>query len=252
MSSAIRRNLQGPYPAGVPSPLTVHVHPYPTRYHGTINTRPVFTLPYVESPHAVFKPDDFYSFYPGVNGLGALGAVQPIYYLAAKENPRVSSLQQALNVALVSGGMLPISVTGKLDAKTCGALIWATSVTGADADEARRTCALAQRGGAKPIAPTPNPAAIVTTTAPPTNNVVTPAVVENIPTTATPTPTVITADSTVTPVGPSTPPVETGPVLPEQEPQSQPGYQKASMSPLMIGLVVLGVAGLAYYATRKH
>jgi hypothetical protein len=45
---------------GVPTPYVSHVHPYPTRYHGGIWTRPVFEFPYVESPQAVFKPDDFY------------------------------------------------------------------------------------------------------------------------------------------------------------------------------------------------
>lgn len=57
--SGISRNLMGPYPSGVPNPRTVHVHPYPTRYHGTINTRPMFSLPFMYQPHAVFKPDDF-------------------------------------------------------------------------------------------------------------------------------------------------------------------------------------------------
>lgn len=48
-----------PYAHGVPTPYAVHVHPYPTRYHGGIWTRPVFGLPYVRSPQAVFKPGDF-------------------------------------------------------------------------------------------------------------------------------------------------------------------------------------------------
>lgn len=250
MSSAIRRNLQGPYPAGVPSPLTVHVHPYPTRYHGTINTRPVFNLPYVESPHAVFKPDDFYDFYPNLDGLGslgALGAVQPIYYLDSKTNSRVSALQEKLNVALVSGGMLPISVSGKLDAKTCGALLWATGVTGTDADEARKICNLAKAAGAKPIAPTANPAAIFTPTAPPTSNTVTPVIVENAPTTSTPTPTVISTDQTVTSAPPSS--SSSTPVVTSTS-TSVP-IKKAGMSPMMIGLIAIGLAGGAYYLMRK-
>lgn len=45
---------------GVPTPYVAHVHPYPTRYHGGIWTRPVFGFPYVTSPQSVFKPDDFY------------------------------------------------------------------------------------------------------------------------------------------------------------------------------------------------
>lgn len=67
--SGIARNLMGPYPRGVPSPRAVHVHPYPTRYHGTINTRPMFGKPFQWQPHAVFKPDDFYPEAP-VSGLG--------------------------------------------------------------------------------------------------------------------------------------------------------------------------------------
>lgn len=69
--SGISRDLLGPYPAGVPTPRHIHVHPYPTRYHGSINTRPWFNFPYRKQPHAVFKPDDF-SQEPPVNGLGSL------------------------------------------------------------------------------------------------------------------------------------------------------------------------------------
>jgi hypothetical protein len=47
------------YPRGVPSQFEAHVHPWPTRYHGPIYTRPTFGLPYVQSPYAVFKPGDF-------------------------------------------------------------------------------------------------------------------------------------------------------------------------------------------------
>lgn len=47
------------YPAGVPSQFSVHVHPWPTRFHGPIYTRPVFGLPYAQSPYAVFKAGDF-------------------------------------------------------------------------------------------------------------------------------------------------------------------------------------------------
>lgn len=74
--SGISRNLMGPNPRGVPSPRVVHVHPYPTRYHGTINTRPMFNLPFQYQPHAVFKPDDFNREPPppnvGTQGLGTL------------------------------------------------------------------------------------------------------------------------------------------------------------------------------------
>jgi hypothetical protein len=44
---------------GVPSPFVAHQHPYPTRYHGGIWTRPEFSFPYVSSPFEVFMPRDF-------------------------------------------------------------------------------------------------------------------------------------------------------------------------------------------------
>jgi hypothetical protein len=43
-------------PHGVPSPDHAHVHPYPTRFHGGIWTRPVFGFPWNRSPYAVFRP----------------------------------------------------------------------------------------------------------------------------------------------------------------------------------------------------
>lgn len=59
------------YPPGVRSQYEVHVHPWPTRFHGPIYTRPMFTAPYVQSPQAVFKPDDFSSYYePAQAGIG--------------------------------------------------------------------------------------------------------------------------------------------------------------------------------------
>lgn len=117
---------------GVINPYTAHVHPYPTRFHGAIYTRPVFGLPFVPAPHAVFKPDDFHEFYADTAGLGTLaggslglGATgTAIYYLAAATNTKVSTLQTALNKVLSANGYkLAVSVTGKLDATTCGALL---------------------------------------------------------------------------------------------------------------------------------
>lgn len=54
-------------PEGVPSPVVTHVHPYPTRYHGGIWTRPVFGLPWVRTPHAVFRPSQM-----AIKGVGAI------------------------------------------------------------------------------------------------------------------------------------------------------------------------------------
>lgn len=60
---------------GVPSPFTVHVHPYPTRFHGGIWTRPVAMGPVVPQPYSVLKPDDFapaaYARYP-FKGVGEM------------------------------------------------------------------------------------------------------------------------------------------------------------------------------------
>lgn len=73
------------YTAGVPSEYTVHVHPWPTRYHGPIYTRPEFGLPYVQSPYAVFKPDDFSSYYAEAGiGQDAPAPVVPEQYSTLK------------------------------------------------------------------------------------------------------------------------------------------------------------------------
>lgn len=47
-------------PRGVPTPLTVHVHPYPTRFHGGIWKRPVFGLPQVRRPYNTIQPSNMY------------------------------------------------------------------------------------------------------------------------------------------------------------------------------------------------
>jgi len=152
--------MPNPQP-GVINPYTVHVHPYPTRYHGAIYTRPEFGLPYVRRPHAVFKPDDFYEYY-GVSGLGSLGSGslglgatgQPIYYLASRTNTKVSTLQSGLNKVLTANGYKTIPVTGKLDALTCasfglmGALYKEELLSQVPQEiikEAARTCNLAMQ-----------------------------------------------------------------------------------------------------------
>lgn len=45
-----------PIVAGVPTPYVMHVHPYPTRFHGPIYTRPVFGAPVIARPQDVFTP----------------------------------------------------------------------------------------------------------------------------------------------------------------------------------------------------
>lgn len=143
--SGMRRDLLGPYPRGVPSPRKVHVHPYPTRYHGTINTRPMFSLPMQWQPHAVFKPDDFNREGP-VQGLGTLqyntgrGIFLPPGYGGGIFDENISglgysvsnlpwhkysadtlALQKDLNKALRDLGLATITEDGKLGTDTCTA-----------------------------------------------------------------------------------------------------------------------------------
>jgi hypothetical protein len=49
---------------GVANPYVTHAHPYPTRYHGSIYTRPVFGMPYVLRPQGVFRPANFNANWP--------------------------------------------------------------------------------------------------------------------------------------------------------------------------------------------
>lgn len=57
---------------GIPNPYAATTHPYPTRYHGGIWTRPEFGFPAVVSPQAVFKPTDFNAANPALRGLGEM------------------------------------------------------------------------------------------------------------------------------------------------------------------------------------
>ncbi len=63
-----------PIVQGVPTPYVMHVHPYPTRFHGPIYTRPVFGAPVIARPQDVFTPG--YNItrevpQPTLSGLGA-------------------------------------------------------------------------------------------------------------------------------------------------------------------------------------
>lgn len=96
------------YPPGVPSQYSVHVHPWPTRYHGPIYTRPTFGLPYVRSPYAVFKPGDFSA--TATAGFGAdAPAAAPAPAAPAESSaavyPGVTVLGNLLGVAIVAGIM---------------------------------------------------------------------------------------------------------------------------------------------------
>lgn len=63
-----------PIVQGVPTPYVMHMHPYPTRFHGPIYTRPVFGAPVIARPQDVFTPG--YNInrevpQPTLSGLGA-------------------------------------------------------------------------------------------------------------------------------------------------------------------------------------
>lgn len=151
-SAFIRSDLMGPYPAGVPNPQTWHVHPYPTRYHGGVWTRPVFGFPVAVQKQSVLLPgrdirglgnaDGSSSesalwdegrgiFRPGgygggvfdgnLAGLGrALGGNEDIYPWG-KYSAETEKLQESTNATLKNYGYCPITVDGKLGPATCGA-----------------------------------------------------------------------------------------------------------------------------------
>lgn len=79
------RRLGSNYSEGVPTPYVAHVHPYPTRFHGGIWTRPVFGMPQMQTPTTVFlpprdidmQPDQPYTGNPFAGALGrGLGDLQ--------------------------------------------------------------------------------------------------------------------------------------------------------------------------------
>ncbi len=62
-----------PIVPGVPSPYAMHVHPYPTRFHGAIYTRPMFSGRMIAQPQDVFTPGydtDRHIAQPTLSGLG--------------------------------------------------------------------------------------------------------------------------------------------------------------------------------------
>lgn len=54
----------------VSNPYVATTHPYPTRYHGGVWTRPVFGFPRMTAVQSVFKSDDFNDCNPALRGLG--------------------------------------------------------------------------------------------------------------------------------------------------------------------------------------
>ncbi len=68
--------MKGPgYVPGVPTPFTMHVNPYPTRFHGGIWSRPAFKFPQIQQTSTVFLPPRDIDMIPdrppnGYSGLG--------------------------------------------------------------------------------------------------------------------------------------------------------------------------------------
>jgi len=60
----------GPFPAGVPNPFTIGLHPYPSRFRGPLYARPAFGLEFLD------RPTDF-TVESGTEGLGAADVVWP-------------------------------------------------------------------------------------------------------------------------------------------------------------------------------
>ena len=58
------------YPSSIPSPYTMHQHPYPTRFHGGIWRRPVFGTPYVRQPLNIVRPSQMAGFGVWDTGVG--------------------------------------------------------------------------------------------------------------------------------------------------------------------------------------
>ncbi len=158
----IRRDNQGPYPAGVPTPFTMHIHPYPTRFHGPNWTRPVFGFPINARPEGVLMPNrDIVNGLkyplPPTSGLGALGwnvgngVFRPGGYgggvfdgnLAglgatgsypwASYSADTLALQKSTNVALKDAAYCPVTEDGKLGPATCGARLQLTAVNAGNA-----------------------------------------------------------------------------------------------------------------------
>jgi len=72
--------VKGPgYPAGVPTPYTMHVPPYPTRFHGGIWSRPAFQFPQIEQTSTVFLPPRDIDMIPDrpPGGYSGLGRIDP-------------------------------------------------------------------------------------------------------------------------------------------------------------------------------
>lgn len=96
------------YPSGVPSQFEAHVHPWPTRYHGPIYTRPVFGLPYVQSPYAVFKPGDFSATATAGFGADLISTALPGTPLAPAMSERKQGMLSGFFIGLVTGAVIAL------------------------------------------------------------------------------------------------------------------------------------------------
>jgi len=111
-------------PPGVANPYTVHVHPYPTRYHGSVYTRPVFGFPYVLRPQGVFRPANFYSDWPPAPNTPQSGLGVPNVDTGNGSFRRPSSGSGGIFNAALAGGL------GAGEAAKLGAFFGAAAVVG--------------------------------------------------------------------------------------------------------------------------
>lgn len=265
---------------GVVNPYVAHVHPYPTRYHGAIYTRPVFGTPFVRTPHDVFKPSDFHEFY-AAKKLGSLGGAfgettggaipgTKILWMSVK-NARVLYLQQGLNKVLIAKGYYPIKEDGIFGKASCGALAFCVYKHAADTKaqvapevliEAAKVCDSVGKPASFPM-PVENPNAVKATE--PVPVVVTPPV---LPAPAVPTPIPETTPMPLPGSDPSTytpawvkqggdasityTPNNSGVTnLPELTVDAEvPRKNKSSSTGIWLAAAVVG-AGVAYYFLRK-
>lgn len=117
----------GPRPGGVPNPFGPRVHPYPTRYHGPIYTRPMFRFPWHQRPQNAgmitrgttsSSLTGYFSVsgLAGMGGGGALGQDTPMYGWSSE----IKALQEAINPRLDRMGRVRIKADGTLRPATCG------------------------------------------------------------------------------------------------------------------------------------
>jgi hypothetical protein len=118
-------NMRMPYPTpGVPSPYVAHNHPFPTRYKGSISTRPVFGQPFVHSPSAYFQNRVLHESPPRWGGQG----LDPAAGLGSLGGGDIATGQGVFRPSGEGGGIFAnaISGLGELSADIRSNLVSAT------------------------------------------------------------------------------------------------------------------------------